>query len=76
VQSQARERRLLSAEHFPVEGTLLEALAGQKSFKRKNPPRQPPDDPRNPSVTFREELATLGRAAIQYQDFRGWTDLC
>ena len=45
VVAQARGRRLLSAEHFTVDGTLLEAWAGQKSFKRKDQPRDPPDDP-------------------------------
>ena len=35
-------RRLLSAEHFTVDGTLLEAWAGQKSFKRKDQPSDPP----------------------------------
>src|SRR6202048_271758 len=39
VVEQARGRRLLSAEHFTVDGTLLEAWAGQKSFKRKDQPR-------------------------------------
>ena len=39
VVAQARGRRLLSAEHFTVDGTLLEAWAGQKSFKRKDQPR-------------------------------------
>jgi transposase len=38
VVEQARGRRLLSAEHFTVDGTLLEAWAGQKSFKRKDQP--------------------------------------
>src|SRR5260221_9166675 len=32
VVAQARGRGLLSAEHFTVDGTLLEAWAGQKSF--------------------------------------------
>src|SRR5215471_4594173 len=45
VVAQARGRRLLSAEHFTVDGTLLEAWAGQKSFKRKDQPGDPPDDP-------------------------------
>src|SRR5205807_861789 len=31
---QARQRNLLSDEHFTVDGTLLEAWAGQKSFRR------------------------------------------
>jgi transposase len=38
VVAQARRRRLMSAEHFTVDGTLLEAWAGQKSFKRKDKP--------------------------------------
>ena len=55
VVAQARGRRLLSAEHFTVDGTLLEAWAGQKSFKRKDQPRDPPDDPGNPTVNFHGE---------------------
>jgi transposase len=35
VVSQAREAGLLSDEHFTVDGTLIEAWAGQKSFKKK-----------------------------------------
>ena len=60
VLAQARERDLLSDDHFTVDGTLLEAWAGQKSFKRKVPdtsPR-PPDDPGNPSIDFRGERRT------------------
>jgi transposase len=55
VVAQARDRRLLSAEHFTVDGTLLEAWAGQKSFKRKDQPADPPDDPGNPTVHFHGE---------------------
>jgi len=55
VVAQARGRRLLSAEHFTVDGTLLEAWAGQKSFKRKDQPRDPPDDPGNPTINFHGE---------------------
>jgi transposase len=42
VLAQARERDLLSDEHFTVDGTLIEAWAGQKSFKREEagPPSQ------------------------------------
>lgn len=43
---------LLSDEHFTVDGTLLEAWASQKSFKRKAGPHTPPDDPSNPTVNF------------------------
>jgi transposase len=47
--------RLLSDEHFTVDGTLLEAWAGQKSFRRKDHPPPPPDDPGNPTVNFHGE---------------------
>jgi IS5 family transposase len=55
VVEQARGRRLLSDEHFTVDGTLLEAWAGQKSFRRKDQPSTPPDDPSNPTVNFHGE---------------------
>jgi hypothetical protein len=51
---QAQRRRLLSEEHFTVDGTLLEAAASLKSFKRRDGGDQgPPDDPGNPSVSWR-----------------------
>jgi transposase len=43
---------LLSDEHFTVDGTLLEAWASHKSFKPKGRDRTPPDDPKNPTVSF------------------------
>jgi transposase len=55
VVEQARTQGLLSAEHFTVDGTLIEAWAGHKSFQRKDgtAPKTPPDDdPGNPSVDF------------------------
>ncbi len=57
VLAQARSARLLSAEHFTVDGTLIEAWASHKSFKRKDgtPPQDPPDDPGNPTVNFHRE---------------------
>ena len=36
VLAQARSRDLLSTEHFSVDGTLIEAWASHKSFKRKD----------------------------------------
>ena len=36
VLTQARSADLLSDEHFSVDGTLIEAWAGQKSFQRKD----------------------------------------
>ena len=57
VVEQARRRRLLSNEHFSVDGTLLEAWASMKSFRPKDEtkPPEPPDDPGNPTVDFRGE---------------------
>ena len=56
VVEQARGKRLLSNEHYSVDGTLIKAWAGQKSFKKKDRPKAPPpDDPGNPTVDFRGE---------------------
>jgi hypothetical protein len=56
VVADAHERDLLSDEHFTVDGTLIEAAASLKSFKRKDgEPPKPTDDPGNPSVDFRGE---------------------
>jgi transposase len=56
VVDQARQAGLLSDEHFTVDGTLLEAWASLKSFRRKDgDPTAPPDDPGNPTVNFHGE---------------------
>jgi transposase len=57
VLAQARQANLVSAEHFTVDGTLLEAWASHKSVKAKVPctPPPPDDDPGNPTVDFRGE---------------------
>src|SRR5678815_4986840 len=56
VVDQARQAGLLSDEHFTVDGTLLEAWASLKSFRRKdNGATEPPDDPGNPTVNFHGE---------------------
>ncbi len=53
----AKQHDLLSDEHFTVDGTLIEAWAGQKSFKKKDAGEAspPPDDPGNPTVNFHGE---------------------
>src|SRR5579863_3659363 len=60
VVGQARARKLLSDEHFTVDGTLIEAWAGQKSFQRRkndddvlNPP--PRDPGNNPTVNWHKQ---------------------
>jgi len=54
VVEQAREKRLLSDEHFTVDGTLIEANASMKSFKAKGGPKDPPAG-KNGEVDFRGE---------------------
>lgn len=58
---QARAAQLLSAEHFTVDGTLIEAWASLKSFRpREEKPgdRPGPDDPGNPTVDFHGQRRT------------------
>ncbi len=61
VRDAAKRRRLLSADHFTVDGTLLEAWASLKSFKAKDTPASGDDEPptsvggRNPEVDFHGE---------------------
>jgi transposase len=56
VLAEARQRDLVSDEHFTVDATLLEAWASMKSFLPKDAaPPAPPDDPGNPTVDFHGE---------------------
>ena len=55
VVEEARSRDLMSDEHFTVDGTLLEACASLKSFKKTGEETAPPDDPGNPTVDFHGE---------------------
>ena len=52
----ADRRGLLLDERFSVDGTLIEAAASIKSFRRRDEEEQPhDDDPGNPSVDFHGE---------------------
>ncbi len=64
VLAEAEAAGLVSDEHFTVDGTLLEAWASQKSFRRRDTPPDPPDDPGNPTVNFRGEAAEERHASI------------
>ncbi len=44
VLAQSRVKRLLSTDHFSVDGTLIEAWASMKSFRRKDGSDEPPAD--------------------------------
>jgi transposase len=56
VVDEARGLDLMSDEHFTVDGTLLEACAGLKSFKSQDDVESAsPDDRGNPTVNFHGE---------------------
>jgi len=58
VMSQAQSAGLMSGEHFSVDGSLIEAWASAKSFKKKDNDDDrmpPPDDKGNPTVNFHKE---------------------
>jgi transposase len=56
VWQQAEQANLTSDEHFTVDGTLLEACASLKSFRKKGAAKNDdPDDPGNPTVNFHGE---------------------
>jgi transposase len=58
VISEARRRKLLSEDHFTVDGTLLEAWASMKSIRPKDGGDMPQNGGKNPSVDFRGEHRT------------------
>ena len=53
VVAEARRRRLLSAEHFTVDGTLLEAWASLKRYRPRDGEDPPAGGGRNQEVDFR-----------------------
>jgi transposase len=62
VLAQPRVKRLLSTDHFSVDGTLIEAWASMKSFKPKAPPAgdgpPPASGGRNVEVDFKGQKRT------------------
>jgi len=58
VLGEARRRKLLSEDHFTVDGTLLEAWASLKSFRPKDGDGMPGSGERNPDVNFHGEKST------------------
>ncbi len=56
VMGDAAVKQLLSTEHFSVDGTLIDAWASMKSFRRKDGQDEPPSSPgRNAERDFRGE---------------------
>jgi transposase len=54
---QAKRSKLLSTEHFSVDGTLIQAWASLKSFKPKDDDQEPPAG-KNPTRDFQGEKLT------------------
>lgn len=54
----ARDARLLSNEHFSVDGTLIESWAAVKSMRRRDGKDEPPGPGRNPTVNWHGEKRT------------------
>lgn len=50
-----RVKRLLSTDHFSVDGTLIEAWASMKSFRRKDGSDEPPGPGRNGERDFHKD---------------------
>ena len=55
VVRKARDARLLSNEHFSVDGTLIESWAAVKSMRRRDGKDEPPGPGRNPTVSWHGE---------------------
>src|SRR3990172_3827299 len=55
VLEEAKQRQLLSEEHFTVDGTLLEAWASMKSVQPKDKEGGPPNSFKNPDVDYHGE---------------------
>ena len=55
ILAQPRVKKLMSSDHFSVDGTLIEAWASMKSFRPKDGSDQepPPGSGRNPEVDFK-----------------------
>ena len=71
VVAEAQALNLMSDERFTVDGTLLEACASLKSFKRIDGEvtAAPPDDPGNPTVDFHgEERSNQTHASTTDED--------
>jgi transposase len=63
-------KRLLSSEHFSVDGTLIEAWASMKSFRPKADDAGPPDDA-PPAVHGGGDSSGEGKSRNEMVDFKG-----
>jgi transposase len=71
VLEQARAKQLLSDEHFSVDGTLLEAWAGDKSFRSKPKPPDQGTGSRGEMLLNDTHASTTDPEARRYRKSRG-----
>lgn len=72
VIGEARRRKMLSDDHFTVDGTLLEAWASLKSIHPKDDGTTPKRCDKNPEVDFRGEQRTNDTHNRVPTPNRGW----
>jgi transposase len=77
----AKNNRLMSEEHFSVDGTLIEAWASMKSFRPKNERKKddddsPPGSPSNRWVDFHGESKTDPDARLMRKGLGKEAKLC
>lgn len=80
VVREAQRRRLVSEDHFTVDGTLLEAWASLKSYRPRDDEQPPQGGGRNPDVDFHGQkrrrethVSTTDPEAFLYTKSRGQT---
>jgi hypothetical protein len=71
VVAQARGKHLLSDEHFSVDGTLLEAWAGDKSIQKKSDPPKTGTGSRGEMLWNDTYASTTDPEARKYRKSRG-----
>jgi transposase len=71
VMEQANAKHLLSDEHFSVDGTLLEAWAGDKSFQKKTDPPKTGTGSRGETLLNDTYASTTDPDARKYRKSRG-----
>ena len=72
VLSLPRVKTLLSDEHFSVDGTLIQAWASMKSFRRRDGMDEPTWPGRNSERNFRKEKRSNETHASTSDLMRGW----
>jgi len=72
ILEEARQRKLLSEDHFTVDGTLLEAWASLKSFSPKDGNDAHGTEEKNPSIDFHGEKRTNDTHQSTTDPRRSW----